>query len=151
MRMNRAANVVAFQAAASDESREDFIVTDDGAGATTSHLLYRGETLKPDSRTQKVICKRADDLLGEGKIRLPGLIKLDVEGHGGFAIRGASASIAQARPLIVASMHSPEEIEGIREVLQPLGYKVQKLDDCEMREMQWDACQCGCNYLLRCG
>jgi FkbM family methyltransferase len=150
MRMNRTGNVVAVEAAASDQAGESFIVLDKGAGATTSHLLYWGERVTETTSTQRIECVRADDLVAAGRIRCPDFIKLDVEGHGGHALQGAAQSIARARPFIVASMHSPQEIEGIRATLEPLGYGVERFAGEQLEPCEWKDCACGRNYVLRC-
>lgn len=150
MRMNRVQNAVIFNAAASDTCGESFIVLDSGAGGTTSHLLYWGEQLTDEHTTQRVECLRADELVAAGRIRLPDLIKIDVEGHGAYALRGASKSVEQTKPVIIASMHSPQEIEGIRDILRPMSYTVEKLSDDNLIQCSWDDCECGCSYVLRC-
>jgi FkbM family methyltransferase len=150
MRMNKASNVVLLHAAASDKNGEDIIVVDAGSGATTSHLLYLGEEVVDGTRTQAIECWRADDLVTRGKIRDAHFIKLDVEGHGAAAMRGAALSIGRSRPFIVASMHSPDEIDGIRAVLDPLGYRPERFGEAGVEECRWDQCLCGMNYLLRC-
>jgi FkbM family methyltransferase len=149
VRMNRLSNVSMFNAAASETSGESFIVLSSGPGGTTSHLLYEGEFLSESSIVQRINQVRADDLVADGKIRCPDFVKLDVEGHGGNAVAGAVESIGRSRPLIVASMHSPQEIEGIRATLEPLGYGAEKLGNKRTGPCGWQDCECGANYLLR--
>jgi FkbM family methyltransferase len=151
MRMNRMKNVVAVEAAASDQVGTSFIVLDKGLGATTSHLLYWGEAVTENTNTHQIECVRGDDLVAAGRIRRPDFIKLDVEGHGGSALLGAASSIARSRPLIAASMHSPQEIRGIRSVLEPLGYGVERFADGKPVGCEWEDCVCGGNYVLRAG
>jgi FkbM family methyltransferase len=150
MRLNRVKNVVAVEAAASDKIGESFMVLDKGAGATTSHLLYWGERVGDQTTTQRIECVRADDLTASGRVRDPDFIKLDVEGHGGHALSGAAESVARSRPFIIASMHSPQEIEGIGAVLEPLGYSVERFTGNRLQKCDWGDCRCGCNYVLRC-
>lgn len=148
--MNRARNVVCLEAAAGDSDGESVMVVDRGLGSTQSHLLYSGEEIGERTSTQRVRLAAADTLVGAGRIRCPDFIKLDVEGHGGAAVRGAVESIRRSRPFIVASMHSPQEIEGIREVLEPLGYGVERFAGAQLEACRWEDCACGCNYVLRC-
>jgi FkbM family methyltransferase len=150
MRMNNAANVVALQVAASDATGESFIVVRSGSGATTSHLLYHDEILAEATPTKRIKCARPDDMVAAGRIRHPDFIKLDVEGHGGHALRGAAASIACSLPFIVASMHSSHEIEGMRSVLEPLGYGVECFTVGKLESCNWEDCAVGRNYVLRC-
>ena len=78
---------------------------------------------------------KADDLVANREIRLPDLIKVDVEGHGGAAIEGSAQSIAYRRPVIVMSSHSRMETLGTRHVLGPLGYQVHAMDGTAL---SWD-------------
>lgn len=150
MSMNRLTNTVCFECAASDAEGESVIVIDKGLGSTTSHLLYVGETVEQDTPTQRITRVRADDLVAAGKLRPPDFIKLDVEGHGDSALRGAAESIARTLPFVVASMHSPQEIEGIKAVLDPLGYGLEMFRGEELVPARWDECLTGTTYVLRC-
>lgn len=151
MAMNQADNVVTFNAAASDVSGESFIVVDTGAGSTTSHLLYQGEQTDESTKTQRIECLRADDLVEAGRIKCPDLIKLDVEGHGAQALQGGAKSIASSLPCVVASTHSSQEVEGIRRVLEPLGYTVESFANGRLEKSDWSECTWGRNYVFRCG
>jgi hypothetical protein len=69
-----------------------------------------------------------DDLVAEGAIRAPDLIKVDVQGHGAEAIAGSMVSIEKQRPIIAFSNHSDRELEGTRRLLEPLGYRAVDLN-----------------------
>ncbi len=57
-----------------------------------------------------------------------GFIKLDVDGHGHKAHAGAAEAIRRQRPVILAGLHSPDEIDGLRALLDPLGYTWRCID-----------------------
>jgi hypothetical protein len=69
-----------------------------------------------------------DDLVAEGAIREPNLIKIDVQGHGAEVIVGSIKTIERRRPIIVFSNHSPAELDGTRRLLEPLGYRAVDLN-----------------------
>jgi hypothetical protein len=70
---------------------------------------------------------RLDSLVESGELRAPQFVKLDVEGHGHRALRGMHKTLAQSRPIILAGLHSPEEVAGILALLEPLGYRRQEV------------------------
>jgi FkbM family methyltransferase len=149
VRMNGFRNVVAFNAAASDCAEDAAIVVQEGLGGTTSHLPYPGEVVAPESRTVTVHRVRGDDLVSEGRVRLPDLIKLDVEGHGGEVLAGAANSLHSSKPAIVAAMHSPQEVEAIRRVVAPIGYNLWDYRASVVKKIGWEECGLGGPYLLR--
>jgi Methyltransferase FkbM domain len=85
------------------------------------------------------------------RIRPPDVIKLDVEGHGFEALSGAEAAIRATKPAIIASIHSPQEAEGVRRVLAPLGYACRALDEAKSGASGWEACPKGGEFLLAVG
>ncbi len=149
VRMNRFAHVVALNAAASDTSEDATMVVTGKLGATTSHLPYPGEQVTAQTLTQTIKRVRADELLAAGRIQAPDLIKLDVEGHGGEVLRGARACLEQTHPVILAAMHSPQEVAAIRSVLEPMGYGIESVGASASMPIPWDACELGGPYILR--
>jgi FkbM family methyltransferase len=91
-------------------------------GDTAVHLAYDGEVKTSATPTIQVRTIRLDDLVASGEIRRPDFIKVDVEGHGHHALRGAMASIRASRPVILMGFHSPQEVAGTEQLLAPLGY-----------------------------
>ncbi|RRK00726.1 FkbM family methyltransferase [Opitutaceae bacterium TAV3] len=134
VRLNPWAPVRAFACAASDHEGAAHLIQNQGAGATTSHLPYDGETpsLGPvvEIRTQPL-----DTLARCEGLRPPVLVKIDVEGHAAAALRGAAGTLALHHPRLLISLHSPEECAGVHEQLAPLGYRPAGLDD---RPLDWD-------------
>ena len=129
VRMNGLGNVRLFRAALSNDNGAKEM-TSYGPGASTQHFRYPDGD-KPDWAERPSFMAQtvtADALVAGRQIRLPDLIKVDVEGHGGFALAGAARSIAERLPMIVMSSHSNMETEGARQVLGPLGYRVYAFD-----------------------
>jgi FkbM family methyltransferase len=125
--LNGLTNVTLLQAAASETTEEGEMILTNGMGSSCSHFQYEEETVSPDAEIIRVRRVVPDRLVHEGKIRTPNLIKVDVQGHGAHALRGSERSIRTARPLILFSNHSAQEIAGARAVLEPIGYHVQNL------------------------
>lgn len=116
-----------FPFAVSDETTTRPLVLGKDTETTTSHLPYDGEHLKDSTPRLAVQTVRLDDLVAAGVIPPPHFIKLDVEGHGHRALRGAAATIREHLPVIMAGLHSPQETEGLVSLLIPLGYRAEAL------------------------
>ena len=78
-----------------------------------------------------------DELVARNEIRAPDFIKVDVEGDGANALRGAAQSIRLSRPTIVMSFHSQDELIGSRNLLAPLGYSPVSICDSPR---PWEEC-----------
>jgi hypothetical protein len=78
-----------------------------------------------------------DDLVVEGKIRAPHIIKIDVQGHGAEAVAGAINAIRTTLPIIAFSNHSEAERSGIQSLLEPLSYSPLHFDgsSCGWRDI----------------
>lgn len=122
-RMNGLPWLKVIRGAVSDVTGTTAFSSDLHAGDTTVHLAYDGEVLTGKSPTISVQTYRMDDLVARGDIRAPDFIKIDVEGHGHRALRGAIESIRRTRPVILMGFHSPQETAGTEELLRPLGYE----------------------------
>jgi len=114
--------------AASDLDGVLNLIQSEGAGATTSHLAYAGETPAKESLVS-VRTFRLDTIATRENLRPPTLIKIDVEGHAAAALRGAIKTLKQHRPRLLISLHSAEECEGVRALIEPLGYQPALLED----------------------
>lgn len=134
--MNRFDHVRLYQRAASDCAGSRLLVQHHGAGATTSHLPYQGESTsgQPTSSVQSVAL---DELRAADRLRAPQFIKIDVEGHAAAALRGARKLIADHRPSMLVSFHSPDELDGVRSETLPLGYRPCALDGVRMDWPSW--------------
>lgn len=112
-----------FPQAASDRTGFAPLVHEPGDDTTTAHLPYDGEVLTPATPRLEIPTVRLDDLLVAGDLPPPHFIKLDVEGHGHRVLAGAARAIRDHRPVLLTGLHSPQEIDGIRALLIPLGYR----------------------------
>jgi len=104
--INRLSNVRLFEAAASRTSGRGSLYLPGGKGVDSISV----RTIAPD------------DLVAEGKIRAPHIIKIDVQGHGAEAVAGAINTIRTTLPIIAFSNHSEAERSGIQRLLEPLSY-----------------------------
>lgn len=143
--MNRLANVVLFRAAVSSSKGVQRLISASGPGSTVSHFRYPGEAEPEEHSSVAVEMIAPDDLVQLGRIRPPDLIKVDVEGHGASALQGSLSSIRNKLPVIIFSSHSPTEINGARDLLEPLGYGVKRFSGASA---SWDDLEVGTGNLL---
>lgn len=123
VQMNKLANVVLFQAAASSKNSESKFFLLDGGGTSSSHFAFHDGHEPSHEPFLMVRTLQADSLLASGSIRAPDLIKVDVQGHGHEALAGAAKAIAAHLPVVVFSNHSWEELAGVQRIMEPLGYE----------------------------
>ena len=135
VRINKLTNVRLFQAAVSAIEGTSKLVATHGLGSSMSHFQYEDEQLNANSQTMDVNTLAPDDLVRKGEIRLPDVIKVDVQGHGAKALAGSIESIKAKRPVIIYSNHSQWELAGTRALLEPLGYRVESLAS---QRVSWD-------------
>jgi FkbM family methyltransferase len=124
VRTNRLSNVRLFQAAVSDHAGSERLIVSENLGSSCSHFRYEDEPEPKSEQTAVVSTVVPDDLVSAGTIRLPDVIKVDVQGHGAKALGGSLKSIQRKRPIIIFSNHSPWELADTRRLLQPLGYRL---------------------------
>jgi FkbM family methyltransferase len=67
---------------------------------------------------------RIDDLLASGTIPPPSLLKIDVEGHEAAVLRGAMATLAAHRPVVLCDYNDASTEQIVRDALAGLGYRV---------------------------
>jgi FkbM family methyltransferase len=115
VRRNQLAQVEAFNVAVSDGPGLLRLACHSHWGSAQSRVAHDGDIV--------IDCVAPDDMVAAGKLRLPDFIKVDIEGHGGNALKGSILSIRQSRPIIVFSIHSPHELAMARSVLEPSGYR----------------------------
>lgn len=121
-RLNRFKHLSLFPAAVSSEEGQAELLNSEDRAGTTSHLAYAHEDTSQATRRSVIRTVSLDNLVATGEIRLPDIVKIDVEGHGGSALQGAINSICESRPIILMGLHCPEEINAVEELLFPLGY-----------------------------
>jgi Methyltransferase FkbM domain len=115
--MNRLDWVRVFADAASATTGSIRLVDNGGPGSTTNYVSRESDV------GTVLNCVRLDDLYAREGLRLPSFIKIDVENHGAEALEGARTLLA-ARPRILMSFHSEQELAGTKSILAPLGYSV---------------------------
>lgn len=121
--MNGLRNVRLFECGVSDRDGEGEMIVSGDLGSTFTHFQYEDEPNDVDQSRIAVATSRLDTLVSGGIIGAADFIKIDIQGHGAQALRGASDSIEKKRPTILFSSHSPWESEGVRTLLRPLGYR----------------------------
>src|SRR5262249_27701725 len=104
---NQFGNVTAVPAAASDRAATLHFVED----GSMSHLSEEGI---------EVNAIRLDDYAE--KYGSPSVVKIDIEGHAGAALRGMERTLSQHRPMLFIELHNPDEVAACHGTLDPLGY-----------------------------
>ena len=127
-RMNNLPWLKIYQAAVSDRTGSSEMFTYADQAATTTHLAYEGEARLPSCNPIPVRTVRLDDLADSGELRVPDFVKVDVEGHAHRALWGMIGTLRKRLPTLIVAIHSPEEWEGVRDALEPLGYAWAPLD-----------------------
>lgn len=75
-----------------------------------------------------------DDLVTSGAIRPPAVIKLDIEGAEYEALRGATQTLARARPIVFVATHGPEVHRRCCELLEDAGFEVCPLGEVPLAD-----------------
>lgn len=111
IRQNDLANIVAHPLALSDENGEGIIhmVSERNIGASSfakpSHL---------SSQALNVTKRRGDDIVDELGLERIDLLKIDVESHEAFVLKGLEQSIKRFRPLIIMEWNDPATVSHLR-------------------------------------
>jgi FkbM family methyltransferase len=125
---NRLSNVRVIEAAASRTIGAAELFLPAGKGSAVSHLRFHEADKMAGVDSIGVATVAPDGLVSDGEIRLPDLIKIDVQGHGADAVAGAMDSIRKKLPIIAFSNHSDVEMAGVRGLLEPLSYRPVRFD-----------------------
>jgi FkbM family methyltransferase len=125
--LSGAVNVSVVEAALSDEPGvASFVLNPSQASMgklencepSYNDVCQRGERIDVQTR-------RLDDLAAE--FGAPDLLKVDVEGGARNVFAGGRKLLESKGPSIYLETHGPEERAAVRDVLQPLGYRLQSL------------------------
>lgn len=99
----------------------------------SSFEVFAGRQAKPDAASSEVEVISLDDYwtsIGRPSV---GLMKIDVERHEAEVIKGATAMLAQAQPVILAEVLSEQDYANLFAALGPLGYRTSWTVDDERR------------------
>jgi FkbM family methyltransferase len=121
-KMNGLSWLKTYQAAASDRSGGAELLTYGDLGSTSTHLRYDDETQSAKSAPISIRSLRLDELVESGELRPPMFAKVDVEGHGHRALEGMRRLLARSRPILIVAFHSQAEVDGVLNIVRPLGY-----------------------------
>ena len=116
--LNNLSNTILVQAAAAEETGT--VAFDLGSGTGTGRMSAEGRLRVP--------CARIDDLVRDRGLRLPDLIKIDVEGSEDQVMAGAMEAVSAGRPTILLHTHGIEQLARCQELLCPLGYGQPRAD-----------------------
>jgi FkbM family methyltransferase len=113
--MNQLANVVVIPAAVSD--RGGACRFQDGAASTTGYLSTEGN--------REVETVALDALVFEGRLPVPQVIKIDIEGGEAAALRGAVETFRMHKPVLFLATHSPDLRRECVTMLRSLCYRIE--------------------------
>jgi len=127
LRWNKS-NVKAFNCAASDQSGSS-VFLDYGSNLDSSnHLPYPAEWIDhPSCRHTPILTIKLDQLIQEKNLSVPGLVKIDVEGHGLQVLLGMTTILKEHFPTLMYSVHGEEETTGMKVLLEKIGYTIQRI------------------------
>ncbi len=87
-------------------------------GASSTAELWYGIR----SATQVVPVCRLDTLVDKGLILPPNVMKIDIEGAEGLALRGAAETLRRFSPRLAIELHGPSCVRDVVGILQDAGY-----------------------------
>jgi FkbM family methyltransferase len=128
-KLNRLNWLKLFPAAVSDLAGSSELYTYGELETTTTHLPYEGETLQPACLLITIKTVRLDDLVAAGQLRLPDLIKIDIEGHAHRAVAGMAETLAKKRPIFFIAFHGDPEAAVVRQILSQWDYRSRPIGD----------------------
>lgn len=117
--LNSCSNIEIIEAAVSD--KEGRVSFSEGESSFTGKLNEEGRL--------KVISITLDDLLKEGKILPPNIIKIDVEGAEYQVLKGAFDILKKYKPALILSIHNVESFTNCISFLEGLNYQLESIDD----------------------
>ena len=83
---------------------------------------------KVGEKYEEVEVDTLDNILKELKISKVDLIKIDVEGAENLVLKGALKTLENSHPKIVFEAWDKNHLDKIKEVLEPLNYKIKQIN-----------------------
>jgi FkbM family methyltransferase len=133
--INQFGHVSVMEAAVSDRSGKGSFITE--GTSVQFHLAGAGfRAIAPNAATVPVDVVSIDELVASDQFRPPQLVMIDVEGSEVEVLRGMAHTIERYRPILLCEVHwlVGEFREVCRELLEPVGYVVQRLDQQPMND-----------------
>jgi FkbM family methyltransferase len=124
LRLNSVGNVEVVEAAVSD--CHGHIRLSSGSSSSMWHIDVRGEL---EVRTISL-----DELVLNGEIPPPNVIKMDIEGAELLALNGSAKVIREFHPVIVLSTHGTDAHQGCCRFLETAGYGLFPIDRTSLDE-----------------
>lgn len=124
---NHFSQIIPFPLAASDQEQFSELINYSHSMDTAAHLAYPNETRSNTASYIRIETVRMEGLLQQRKLRIPDLIKIDVEGHGAEALRGCGSILSQHRPSLIFSVHDEHEYTAMTDQLKATGYEIKSL------------------------
>lgn len=115
VRLNAFDQVKIFDLALSN--REGHVQFSTAAGLAQGRICSRGDL--------NVIARELDSLVIEYRLKMPAVIKVDVEGDAGAVFEGALRTILTAKPKIFCAIHDESERNLARAFLDSLDYEIE--------------------------
>jgi FkbM family methyltransferase len=112
IRSNGISNVTVYSQCVGDQYGK--VMFEERTGTGTGHISSDGNV--------EVDMVTLDGMVAEGKIPVPDMLKIDVEGAEILVLNGARETISSRKPKMVLAVHSDELERQCREILEPLGY-----------------------------
>jgi FkbM family methyltransferase len=97
----------------------------------TSMAKLETSTFQPGAGASErvpVKVRSIDSMVKNGEISAPSVMKVDVEGAELMVFRGAIETLRRHKPIIFAEVHSSILLTQCQELLEGLGYRIEKVD-----------------------
>ncbi len=109
---NQIPNVTAVPAAVSDH-------------ATKLHFVENGSMSHLDKEGVEVNAIQLDEYVAQHEP--PSVVKIDIEGHAGAALRGMRLTLSRYKPVLFLELHNTDEVRACHAAVDDLGYKFARL------------------------
>jgi FkbM family methyltransferase len=116
-----------IESAVSDVS--GFVDFEYGADASRGHLTGPAQ---PSPTALRVACLTLDEFVFLQGHPQPIFLKIDVEGAEGSVLLGGVRVLAEARPLMLVELHSPEASLAVGQILADQGYRAYRAESGEV-------------------